>query len=56
MSSRTASIEAIAKDGFLTGMEILQLVELMERQNSGRINGNLSNSGAARAVSQSAIQ
>jgi hypothetical protein len=47
--SRTASIEAIAKAAFETGMEILQIIELMERQNTGRINGNLSDSGAARA-------
>jgi hypothetical protein len=30
-------------------MEILQIIELMERQNTGRINGNISDSGAARA-------
>jgi hypothetical protein len=30
-------------------MELLQIVEVMERQNTGRINGNLSDFGAARA-------
>jgi hypothetical protein len=30
-------------------MEILQLIELMKGQNTGRINGNISESGAARA-------
>jgi hypothetical protein len=47
--SKISSIEAIAKEAFQTGMEILQIIELMERQNTGRINGNLSDSGAARA-------
>jgi hypothetical protein len=47
--SKLSSIEAIAKEAFETGMEILQLIELMERQNTGRINGNISDSGAARA-------
>jgi AbiU2 len=49
MTSKTDSIEAIAREAFQTGMEILQLVELMERQNTGRINGNISDSGAGRA-------
>jgi hypothetical protein len=47
--SKLSSIETIAKEAFETGMEILQLIELMERQNTGRINGNISDSGAARA-------
>jgi AbiU2 len=42
-------VEEIARDGFLCALEILQLVEVMEMQNRGRINGNLSDSGAARA-------
>jgi hypothetical protein len=49
MSKATDAIEEIAKEAFQTGMEILQLIELLERQNTGRINGNLSDSGAARA-------
>jgi hypothetical protein len=48
-SPKVSSISAMAIEAFQTGMEILQLIELMERQNSGRINGNLSASGAARA-------
>ena len=47
--SKLDSIKAIAKEAFQTGMEILQLVDLIERQNTGRINGNISDSGAARA-------
>jgi hypothetical protein len=47
--SKAASIDDIAIEAHQTGMEILQLIELMERQNTGRINGNLSDSGAARA-------
>ena len=47
--SKAVAIAEMAKEAFQTGMEILQLVELMERQNSGRINGNISDSGAARA-------
>jgi AbiU2 len=43
------AVAQMAKEAFETGMEILQLVELMERQNTGRINGNISDSGAARA-------
>jgi hypothetical protein len=31
-------------------MEIFELIEIMEKQNTGRINGNLSDSGAARAA------
>lgn len=42
-------IEEIASEGFLCALEILQLIELMDKQNTGRINGNLSDSGAARA-------
>lgn len=46
----TAQIaEEIAKEAFTTGLEILQLIEVMEKQNTGQINGNLSDSGAARA-------
>ena len=48
--SKVDSIKTIAEEAFETGMEILQLIELMERQNTGRINGNISNSGAARAA------
>lgn len=43
------SVTAIAISAHQDGMEILQLIELMERQNTGRINGNLNDSGAARA-------
>ena len=52
MNSRmkVTSIEAIAREAFETGMEVLELIELMERQNTGRINGNISDSGAARAA------
>ena len=46
----SSQVSTMATEAFETGMEILQLVELMERQNSGRINGNLSASGAARAA------
>jgi hypothetical protein len=42
-------VNEIARDGFLTALEILQLIEVMEKQNQGRINANLSDSGAARA-------
>lgn len=44
-----ATVKAIAREAHQTGMEILQIIELMERQNTGRINGNLTDSGAARA-------
>jgi hypothetical protein len=47
--SNLPSIELIAREAFETGMEILQIIDLMERQNTGRINGNISDSGAARA-------
>ena len=49
MSSKITLIQTIAKGAFQDGMEILQIVDLMERQNTGRINGNISHSGAARA-------
>jgi hypothetical protein len=42
-------IEDIAIEAFQTGLEILQIIDVMERQNTGRINGNISDSGAARA-------
>jgi hypothetical protein len=45
--SQLLPIEVIAREAFETGMEILQLIELMKGQ--GRINGNISESGAARA-------
>jgi hypothetical protein len=48
-SAVLASIIEIAKAAFQDGMEILQLIDLIERQNTGRINGNLTDSGAARA-------
>jgi len=48
-STKAHRIAAIAREAFQTGMEILQIIELMERQNTGRINGNISDSGAARA-------
>jgi hypothetical protein len=44
-----ASVNLIARDGFLAALEILQLIEVMEKQNQGRINANLSDSDAARA-------
>jgi hypothetical protein len=44
------SIEEIGEEAFSTALEILQLVELIEKQNTGRINGNLSDSGAGRAA------
>lgn len=49
-ASRAATVSGIAQEAHQTGMEILQLVELVEKQNTGRINGNLSDSGAARAA------
>ncbi|MBB4261732.1 MULTISPECIES: hypothetical protein [unclassified Bradyrhizobium] len=48
--SRAANVNVIAREAHQTGVEILQLVELLEKQNTGRINGNLSDSGAARAA------
>src|ERR1700733_1105251 len=45
-----ADIQAIATEAHQTGMEILELIEIMQKQNTGRINGNLSDSGAARAA------
>jgi hypothetical protein len=47
--NKTLAVVAMAREAFQTGMEILQLIELMERQNTGRINGNINESGAARA-------
>ena len=44
-----ALAEEIAREGFLTALEILQLIEVMELQNRGRIIANISDSGAARA-------
>jgi hypothetical protein len=44
-----ARVNEIARDGFLTAIEILQLIEVMQKQNQGRVNANLSDSGAARA-------
>lgn len=49
-ASRAATVSGIAQEAHQTGMEILQLVELVEKQNTGRINGNLSDSGAAQAA------
>jgi AbiU2 len=46
---RVLKLHEMAREAFQAAMEILQIVELMERQNTGRINGNLSDSGAARA-------
>lgn len=43
-------VREIATQAFQDAMEILQIIEVMERQNTGRINGNLSDSGAARAA------
>jgi hypothetical protein len=48
--SKVAAISAIATEAHQTGMEILQLIDVMEKQNTGRINGNLTESGAARAA------
>ena len=48
-STKVNFIGATAKEALETGLEILQHIELMQRQNTGRINGNLSDSGAARA-------
>ena len=47
--TKFSKIKIIAQEAFETGMEILQIIELMERQNTGRINGNISDAGAARA-------
>jgi hypothetical protein len=44
-----ALVHEIAMEAVQTAFEILQIIEVMERQNSGRINSNLSESGAARA-------
>jgi hypothetical protein len=46
---RVLKLHDMAREAFQAAMEILQIVELMERQNTGRINGNISDSGAARA-------
>jgi hypothetical protein len=43
------SVNEIARDGFLSALEILQLIEVMEIQNGGRTNANISDSGAGRA-------
>jgi hypothetical protein len=48
-SGGAAKVQVIAQQAHQDGMEILQIIELMERQNTGRINGNLTDSGAARA-------
>lgn len=44
-----AIVLEIAEKAFIEGLEILQIIELMQKQNTGRINGNLTDGGAARA-------
>jgi hypothetical protein len=43
-----ALVEEITREGFQVALEILQIIEVMEIQNRGRTNANLSDSGAGR--------
>jgi len=45
-----ARVREIAIENFSNALEILQLIEVMQQQNRNRINGNLSEAGAARAA------
>lgn len=43
-------IREIGKGAFVDGLEILQLTEIIQKQNTGRINGNMIQAGASRAA------
>jgi hypothetical protein len=44
-------MQDFSEEAWATALEILQIIELMERQNTGRINTNLTDSGVASAGS-----